>query len=153
MGGMDDLVQFLRDRLDEDEQIAAQAVSPDSDCPASPKWDALLESIKRGWEIFTDQRRLVVASVGELDARHIARHDPARVLAEVDAKRRILDEHPPGVGWDGNNLDGPVCRTCSEVGTDGGLHGDPYPCTTVRLLALPHAEEPGYREEWRPPSS
>jgi hypothetical protein len=27
------------------------------------------------------------------------------------------------------------------------LDGD---CSTVRLVALPHADRPGYREEWRP---
>lgn len=140
---MDDLVQFLRARLDEDEQIATRAVSPVSDCPPSPKWNALLESVRRGWEIFTDQRRLVVASVGESDARHIARHDPARVLAEVDAKRQILDLHAPEDTAD--PFDG--CRTCSWRDYMDVLHVR-WPCPTLRLMLIPYADHPDYRAEW-----
>lgn len=31
-------------------------------------------------------------------------------------------------------------------------HADPTPapCSTLRLLALPYSDRPGYREEWRP---
>jgi len=25
-----------------------------------------------------------------------------------------------------------------------------FPCETVRLLALPYSQHPGYREDWRP---
>ncbi len=32
-------------------------------------------------------------SVGEAAGRHIARHDPARVLRECEAKRRIVEGH------------------------------------------------------------
>jgi hypothetical protein len=28
--------------------------------------------------------------------------------------------------------------------------GADWPCLTLRLLALPYADRPGYREEWRP---
>jgi hypothetical protein len=61
---------------------------------------------------------------------HIARHDPARVLAEVVAKRRILDLFTP-----------PVSEWGSETLRLYGL---------AQLLALPYADRPGYREEWRP---
>jgi hypothetical protein len=53
-------------------------------------------------------------------------------LAEVDAKRRILDEHAERGG---------TCTACSWQGA---------PCHTVRLLALPYADRPGYQEGWRP---
>lgn len=60
-----------------------------------------------------------------------------RAWAEVEAKRRILKahaEHPdPYIAG--------FCRTCGR--TDG-------PCDTLRLLALPYADHPDYREEWRP---
>jgi hypothetical protein len=29
------------------------------------------------------------------------------------------------------------------------LAKDPYPCATLRLLALPYADRPGYRKEWK----
>lgn len=65
--------------------------------------------------------------------------DPARVVAEVDAKRRILAAHPYqeyGAEW---------CGRCT--GQEGH---ESWPCTTLRLLALPYAGRPGYRHEWRP---
>ena len=72
------------------------------------------------------------------DADHIVRWDPARVLAEVDAKRRILDLHHAEDG---------CCYTCSDKRGDSAERA---PCPTVCLLALPMAGRDGYREEWRP---
>lgn len=70
---------------------------------------------------------------------HIARHDPARVLAEVEAKRRIIDLHGAEphecVAWDGDL--GLPC-TCYEVD-----------CPTLLLLALLYASHPDYDEAWR----
>ncbi|MFD7093378.1 DUF6221 family protein [Streptomyces xanthophaeus] len=143
---MDDLVQFLRDRLDEDEQTAARAAGISSDTPASPRWYALLESVKRGWELFTDQRRLVASPLNEFDARHAARHDPARVLAEVDARRQIVDLHGP-LHVQGDPITG--CTTCSWRDEMDDLHVE-WPCPTLRLLGVPDADHPDYREEWRP---
>lgn len=76
--------------------------------------------------------------------------DPARVLVDVDAKRRIIDEHYVATGYDGHSVDADVCGRCAEDDQAGGRAGDPWPCTTLRLLALPHAGRPGYRQEWRP---
>jgi hypothetical protein len=70
---------------------------------------------------------------------HVYRWTPKRVLAELDAKRQILDVHQPD-----DVLDQPHCITCGDWPTV------PWPCRTVRLLALPYADKPGYREEWRP---
>ncbi|HEY9408899.1 MAG TPA: DUF6221 family protein [Jiangellaceae bacterium] len=92
-------------------------------------------------------------------AGHIVRHDPVRVLAEVAAKRQILDEHF-GFLHSGGDPER-ACRQCSDRRADHDplSHGsnddlwvrlEPAPCLTVRLLALPYADQPGYREEWRP---
>ena len=90
----DDLVAFLRARFDEDERAARAAT-------AGP-WELdELEEIPDLWgQLVAGGKR--VANVGNfayqtegglltLDARHIARHHPARVLAEVEAKRQIID--------------------------------------------------------------
>jgi hypothetical protein len=68
-----------------------------------------------------------------LDAGHIVRWDPNRVLAEVElgraeveAKRRILDW---ALMWMG--------RDCA-----------PWNADCIRLLAQPYAGRPGWREEW-----
>jgi hypothetical protein len=78
------------------------------------------------------------------DALTGAHYSNERIRAECDAKRRIVALH--------NNADeGHDC-------TDGwhAPHGfrdldyDDGPCETLRLLALPYADHPDYREEWKP---
>lgn len=61
-----------------------------------------------------------------------------RVLAEVAAKRRIVDECTyTGAG-------GETFVVCAGPG--GDVDGE----SVLRLLALPHADHPDYREEWKP---
>lgn len=73
---------------------------------------------------------------------------PARVLAEVTAKRAIIELHGPLYErlWEGD--DTPlVCRTCE----DRSRHdAERWPCRSLRFLALPHAGHLDYREDWRP---
>ncbi|MFI2084332.1 DUF6221 family protein [Streptomyces rubiginosohelvolus] len=120
MSGMDDLVQFLRDRLDEDEQ-AARAATWDEQ---SDVWTARPPQARYEQYIVADYLDDGVVAVTPENAdvdgvgQHIARHDPARVLREVEAKRRILD--------------GPT--------TD----------TLIKLLALPYADHADYQDTWRP---
>jgi hypothetical protein len=75
----------------------------------------------------------------------IARWLPARVLAECEAKRAILNFHAASTDH-GDRYD-PYCVGCwAECGEDGAPS---YPCRTVRILTLPYAERPGYQNEWR----
>jgi hypothetical protein len=124
----DDLVQWLRAQLDEDERIARAAIG-------------VYESSGRWWEdarfgsdgTVGDERGTVVVyrtGVGRQQATHIARHDPARVLREVEAKRILIAEH-----------DREWCPHCMD---------DPNGCPTRRAWVLPYADRPGYREEWKP---
>ncbi|WP_406420887.1 DUF6221 family protein [Streptomyces sp. NBC_00842] len=114
---MDDLVQFLRDRLDEDARDA--------------------EAAGDSWYGYEPEQQIAFVSVA--DARHIARHDPARVLREVEAKRQLLRIHR-------RYVDEPdqACLGCA-----GGIVWETS-CPVVRLLALPYADHPDYREDWRP---
>lgn len=79
-------------------------------------------------------------------ADHIARWDPARGLAECEAKRRIVAWCVEVVGD----------RDLSNYGEVGCLRDDrdalavTLAVETLRLLALPYAGHPDYREEWRP---
>ena len=140
---MDDLVQFLRARLDEDAELA-QAASPGPWHPSDESDEVLAVdgiTVADGFALSSRQLRATT--------EHIARHDPARVLAEVEAKRRILEIHKVVGGWedeDGQDI-GLGCDECgysAEYSDRGGW------CETVRLLALPYADHPGYRAEWRP---
>jgi hypothetical protein len=63
--------------------------------------------------------------------------DPARVLAECAAKRRIVELH-------GDNSVG-SCSLCATRDTGDPL---PYPCQTLRLLAMPYAGHPDYDGSW-----
>lgn len=79
-------------------------------------------------------------------AQHIAANNPARVLADIAAKRRILAEHRPvteRASWDS---DVTYCRTCTY---DDGLDRDVFPCRTVCLLASPFSDHPDFNPDWR----
>ncbi|MDN3244131.1 DUF6221 family protein [Streptomyces sp. ZSW22] len=131
---MDDLVQWLRAQLDEDEQAARAAggeawqwehgygdMCNDRTCPYGElATDEVVIMQVHGFDVRADDRQV---------ADHIARHDPARVLREIDAKRRMVTE---GAEY------------------QAGMYGYPEMRTVLRLLALPYADRPGYREEWRP---
>ncbi len=81
-------------------------------------------------------------------AGHIARHDPARVLREVAAKRRIMELHQEGLSNDFpmgvEPAEGDIlCMTCDDRALK-----QYYPCPTLRLLALPYADHADYRADW-----
>lgn len=125
---MSELIEFLRARLDEDQQAAEQAQAE-----ASSWWWNEPESAPE---------------------RHIARHKPARVLREVEAKRATLDvHHAARFGGDGHPLNSDCCAVCcwdNPNGTGYDRAADDWPCTTIRLLALPYSDHSDYREDWRP---
>lgn len=116
---MSDLVEFLLARIGEDEESARQA--------GSGEWESW--SHRAGGVDLRDlvENRKRFAEVPSDRDEHIARHSPARVLAECVAKRRIVEHVEPD----------PL--TLSP--------GDDY---VLRLLAQVYADHPDYREEWRP---
>jgi len=134
---VEDLARWLGVQLDEDERIARAA----TDGPWV-RWrggrlhglgDLIHPVLTPGQK---PGAKAVIVTASWLDADHIAEWDPARVLREIDAKRRILAEHP---------LNGWVCDTC-----DNGEVEQVFPCPTLRLLALPYDDRPGFLEAWRP---
>lgn len=131
----DDLVAFLRARLDEDERVAR-----------STKQNGLSwQNFEMDGELRDDRNAGTVASVIPETREHIARHDPARVLREVEAKRRILDVHAPEPLSE--YVRKSYCEVC-QCYADGIVEGA-YPCATVALLASMYSDHPDYRPEWR----
>lgn len=133
---MSDLVEFLRARTDEDEASARQVASDYGD-----QWTSEGDDRVRGSLEYVD----VLDGPGS-PTEYIARHDPKRVLAEVEAKRRIISMHAES-DFPHNPDDGPGdyswtarCDGCYETA----------PCTTLRLLASVYADHPDYRPEWAP---
>lgn len=119
-----DLVAFLRARLDEDQREAEAAMSRTT---TTRRW------IGGQWVEDTVQPPEWRTSVWP----------PARVLAEVEAKRRFLGDY--------RNAE----TSLSASGPGTPPHDIMTGATnTLRrmlcLLALPYAGYPDYREEWRP---
>lgn len=166
---MDDLVRFLLDRIAEDED-AARAAS------AGGRWRYSDGDSVGAWTLYDEHWRiadLVLYRRGEYDyeermpafrppyyvdadanGSHIARHDPARVLAECEAKRRILELHPTHEQLPYRAVGGEMYRPpdpyyCDCQCPDGIIYGK-EPCDTKRFLALPYADHPSYRQEWAP---
>uniref|UniRef100_UPI003F490A5C DUF6221 family protein n=1 Tax=Streptomyces sp. CA-141956 TaxID=3240051 RepID=UPI003F490A5C len=131
---LDEVWSFCSDRLDDDARIA-RSVGFDR-----------IEVVDYLWK----SKHLLLqgdnesASTTELDAslaEHVARHDPARVLAEVAWKRDQLAEHEPSL--QAAERDGEVTPmvVCTIDGND---------CPFTLGLASLFDQHPDYREEWRP---
>ncbi|MGW1154489.1 DUF6221 family protein [Streptomyces rubiginosohelvolus] len=132
----DALVAFLKARLDDDAQVARRA------------GDSFRQIGETGVIVATEGDRAEECASANWSgvAEHIVRHDPARTLREVEAKRQLLDEH--------QDVNDGSCGTCVDgkwgYPTHGGGSPQSYPCRTLRLLALPYSDHPEYEEAWRP---
>ena len=125
-----ELVEFLRRMLDADEQVALEALDLP---PMVGEW------------------RWARVSVSSTRFSPCGRHHPARVLREVEAKRRILNLHREGGRLTGEGYGEHGFAWCETCGS-GEPHEYPtkWPCSTLKLLALPYADHPDYRDEWKP---
>jgi hypothetical protein len=134
---MDELVRWLGEQLDDDRSAALDAKG-DTDGrwtqdDGLPKDIAL--SVESG-ELTTGQ------------ARHIVRHDPARVLREVEANRRRLVRHTPQmmVGPQSDPADPTTyvlgCPLCKVTILDE----DDWPCVELRDMAAGYLDRPGRPE-------
>lgn len=104
VSSLSEIAEFLRARLDEDEQVARQE---DEDCAGT----TLLPTY---------------------DSEHQARWNTARVLREVEAKRRLVD------------------RSVAEIeGQDPPRASAIFASGVLLVLALPYADHPEYPERWR----
>ncbi len=161
---MDDLVQWLRAQLDADE-AAAEACLPlhlrvgRFRGAQIPRW----RITKSGTGIIDeDGGTLRAQQIFPAEADHVIRHDPARVLRDIDAKRRLLaevlsephfmsvDDHwntcPAIVDEDGV----PVCLDESRAPGPCDCGRDARVARRLRLFVLPFADRPGFQEAWRP---
>ena len=138
------LTDFLLARIAEDEDVARAAITQDTQ--ERTYYDGRTETlIDTGiWhagsssydECRVEGTFMVIYDEGghsPEQATHIARHDPARVLAECEAKRQIVELHAEV------EKAGASCAVCWED----------YPCPTLRILTSVYADHPDFREEWR----
>ncbi|MHA4848545.1 DUF6221 family protein [Rhodococcus sp. MSC1_016] len=107
------ITDFIEARLREDESIARQALHPDAKEPGvwmTEHHNSQYNDEPDRCHIAEDRKGHYWDVANEVyipNAEHMARHDPARVLREVNAKRTTLTllEHWPSwavPGYDGN---------------------------------------------------
>ncbi|MFE6126710.1 DUF6221 family protein [Streptomyces sp. NPDC056437] len=134
---MDALVQFVRDRLDDDEAFMQAAIrlresgavtsSPQAAEGAFALMDVVLNDPDTAHAI-TVFTRTGTRAPGEAE----------RVLEEVAAKRQLLAKYEEVAD---NDVDQPYEYAYGYANALGDA---------VRLMALPYAEHPDYKEDWRP---
>jgi hypothetical protein len=145
----DELITWLRAQIDEDERVALATTGGDWEVgPTFGAKDNRVYVKPIGFGIDTIGTCVIAGQVANMpeyraNAIHIARQDPDRTLREVAAKRRILDE----VVDEATSLDMSVDGD-RRVGSRD-MVAEPYiGHILVKLMALPYAGQPGYREEW-----
>lgn len=140
-------VKWWLTQLDADEEAAIEAtgvVDYGGDRPA------LMACSKTRWGLFN--REVVAISpehpLGDPEiqpvvrvrddqlGRHIALHDPAAVLLQVGADRKLTTVHYPS---DRLEYRAPLCAGCCHL----------YPCDTLLIRVEAYAGREGYQEEWR----
>lgn len=157
-----DIMAFITARRNEDE-AAAKAAGDGS--VAGYRWQevdpvyhpGLIGTGTGDVVIFNRGTAAYAASPSPGQAAHIARHDPARALRTIRAKRPIIGEqtcdHAPI-----ESMYGTVCRTCVDwqdaPWDDGGetefgiAIPQTWPCRVARSEAAAWSDHPDYRPEW-----
>lgn len=151
---MSDIAAFLTARYDDLESRATRAARTHG-----PAWTANVGA--NGFVIAGTKENRLSGGMPETDlwdseggylattqaaAEHIEVNDPAAALRDIEAKRKILALHKPEI----NKLNGqPCCHECGDWNDSFDTLVGPWPCMTVRLLAVPYSGTPGYDEAWR----
>lgn len=145
----EDITQWLGAQLDEDEKVAFTAGHTLAG-ELALRWAAVGAYVYP--EEVTDNEPPVASAdlmddmpgyeVARARALHIAGWDPSRVLREIDAKRGVLRQYE-SVREQVRNPASAENRMRARV-AQGELED------VLRLLALPYADRPGYRDEWKP---
>lgn len=119
MTGIDGLVAFVRARLADDEHAARTLLGATMIIGRSPEfYGAGGRAAAAFWQYF----------------------NPARMLAEVEAKRRILDRYEDALA---RQQDPEYSQSTARV------HAQEYEGWIIPALAQAYAGRPGWREEWK----
>lgn len=154
---MSDLVAFLTARYDEDE-VAAQACKPGPWMEGSERphlVNGVIYGQSTGWTSGGHLEQVCTVNIdyageaGPANLAHMVRHDPARVLADLTAKRRILKLHFPMILHGGGGAAWyDTTRVCGSCVPPRQFPETAWPCLTARALALPYAEHPDFDPTW-----
>jgi hypothetical protein len=124
---VNDLIEFLRARLDEDEAVARAATGSE--------WGAINEQQPYVvFDVAAYRRNKMMKTVGAIgaierseDRAFVAQHDPARVMREVEAKRRTVDEY-----------------------ANNPLGFDEWPLFPLFNMVREYADHPDFQSWWAP---
>lgn len=126
----DGLIEFVRARLDDEAAVAGEATQE-----TTGRWTARETDWGGGAIVEDDCGALILPTAANAGHyQHIARHNPARVLAEIEAKREMLRLFE-------RSHDYPAIFTS---GFGAAME------QVVRLFAAPYADHPDYRQQWTP---
>jgi hypothetical protein len=131
-----DILAFLRERLDEDEQSARA-------CQAEVGATRAGEPYPDGsGTAEVDDFPSYPWGLQKHELAHIARHDPARVLREVEGKRALLGQYEAVCAEvrDPKSADHRTSARSRQFQLEQALP----------LLALPYSDHADYRQEWAP---
>jgi hypothetical protein len=123
----DGAIAFIEARLSDDEAYARTAFADHNNAEAD--WDELWSGCV---SLGPDEDVLITNDSGV--SRHIARHDPARVLREVEAKRVLLRKY-----------------LAAEVDDDPGTID--VPSLVLLALAAVWSDHPEYDPSWVSPGA
>ena len=119
---MSDLTEFLLARIAEDEAVARAWARAYNNPGSHPDYHyATMRRHRREWPVLW---------------RSLDAYPPARVLAECEAKRRIVEE------FEQVHADYRLAHTPTLEGQRLGL------VKALTFLALPYVHHPDFREEW-----
>lgn len=136
------IVEFLTARLDEDAARLDRAAEAEAEALRHDGMpDTTAQEIKDFW----------------LDPE--TETEWPRVLADIAAKRAILDVHKiyvegkresPNIKYSETWKPDVGCVNCDWDNDCAAIEDNGYPCETVKLLASVYSDHPDYRQEWRP---
>jgi hypothetical protein len=153
------LAQFVLNCLDEDERVALASMG-DPKRPGAGVWtrDAVDEYavglVAPGCDVWGDIRIYGEGGHSPADAEHIARYCPARTLADVAVKRKIVGQYVDTAKIRDNAA--VRLRSAEDRPSSRDLHEWSRAQfeatileTPVLLLASLYDDRPGYRDGWR----
>lgn len=127
------IVEFLQARIDEDEIVAnAAATSADGH-----EWEYSTSGramdghgwVCNSWGVVLTAEQAGTGSVRQPVGQNIARHDPARVLREVAAKRALIADH---------SLSNDPCD-------EHDANYESIPCGVITALASAYSDHPDFQ--------
>jgi hypothetical protein len=135
---VDDLVTWLLEQVAEDERVAREAIQE-----TTGRWTVRSTDWGGGRLYVEDDCGAMILHArypNDPQYPHIARWDPAGVLAECEAKRRRIEHLTSAIAdWRAGRHDSQDRETAIEDFS-----------TALKLEAFAYAGRPGYREDWKP---